>query len=47
MLQRSIPDDRLGRVFALFDMIVNIALVTGITATAFASLFPDNSLVAT
>lgn len=37
VLQRSIPDDRLGRVFALFDMIVNIALVTGITATAFAS----------
>ncbi len=29
VLQRSIPDDRLGRVFALFDMIVNIALVTG------------------
>ena len=37
VLQRSIPDDRLGRVFALFDMIVNIALVTGITAAAFAS----------
>ena len=37
VLQRSIPDDRLGRVFALFDMIVNIALVTGITVTAFAS----------
>ena len=37
VLQRSIPDDRLGRVFALFDMIVNVALVTGITITAFAS----------
>ena len=37
VLQRSIPDHRLGRVFALFDMIVNIALVTGITATAFFS----------
>jgi MFS-type transporter involved in bile tolerance (Atg22 family) len=37
VLQRSIPDDRLGRIFALFDMIVNVALVTGITITAFAS----------
>ena len=37
VLQRSIPDDRLGRVFALFDKIVNVALVTGITITAFAS----------
>lgn len=36
-LQREIPDDRLGRVFSLFDMIVNVALVTGITITAFAS----------
>lgn len=36
-LQREIPDDRLGRVFALFDMIVNVCLVTGITLTAFAS----------
>ena len=37
VLQREIPDDRLGRVFALFDMIVNVALVAGITLTAFAS----------
>lgn len=37
VLQREIPDDRLGRVFALFDMIVNVALVVGITITAFAS----------
>lgn len=36
-LQREIPDDRLGRVFALFDMIVNVALVAGITITAFTS----------
>ena len=37
VLQREIPDDRLGRVFALFDMIVNVSLVAGITITAFAS----------
>lgn len=37
VLQREIPDDRLGRVFALFDMIVNVAIVAGITITAFAS----------
>lgn len=37
VLQREIPDDRLGRVFALFDMIVNVSLVLGITITAFAS----------
>jgi len=37
VLQREIPDDRLGRVFALFDMIVNVSLVIGITITAFAS----------
>lgn len=35
VLQREIPDDRLGRVFALFDMLVNVALVAGITLTAF------------
>jgi len=37
VLQREIPDDRLGRVFALFDMIVNVSLVAGITITAFAA----------
>lgn len=37
VLQREIPDDRLGRVFALFDMLVNVALVAGITLTAFAA----------
>jgi hypothetical protein len=37
VLQREIPDDRLGRVFALFDMIVNVSLVLGITITAFTS----------
>ena len=33
-VQLHIPDDRLGRVFALFDMIVNASLVLGITFMA-------------
>jgi MFS family permease len=37
LLQRHIADDRLGRVFALFDMIVNVCLVVGITLMAFSS----------
>ncbi len=48
-VQREIPDDRLGRVFALFDMIVNVCLVAGITITAFLSpasgRFPGGFLV--
>jgi MFS family permease len=35
LLQRHIADDRLGRVFALFDMIVNVCLVLGISIMAF------------
>lgn len=35
LVQRHVPDDHLGRVFALFDMIVNVCLVFGITVTAF------------
>lgn len=35
LIQRFIPDDHLGRVFALFDMIVNVTLVLGVTAMAF------------
>ena len=35
LIQRFIPDDRLGRVFSIFDMTVNIALVTGIVLVAF------------
>jgi MFS family permease len=35
LLQRHIADDRLGRVFALFDMIVNVCLVLGVTFMAF------------
>jgi MFS family permease len=37
LVQRYIPDDHLGRVFALFDMIVNVALVAGITTMAVLS----------
>lgn len=37
LLQRHIADDRLGRVFALFDMIVNVCLVTGVTLMALSS----------
>ena len=37
VVQRDIPDDHLGRVFALFDMIVNVGLVLGITAIAFTT----------
>ena len=37
LVQRYIPDDHLGRVFALFDMIVNVCLVAGITLMALTS----------
>ena len=37
LVQSDIPDNHLGRVFALFDMTVNVALVFGITVMAFAS----------
>jgi MFS family permease len=37
LVQRFIPDDHLGRVFALYDMIVNVCLVAGITWMAVAS----------
>ena len=37
LVQRFIPDDHLGRVFALFDMLVNVALVAGITLFALVS----------
>ena len=37
LVQRYIPDDHLGRVFALFDMIVNVCLVAGIAIMALAS----------
>jgi MFS family permease len=37
LVQRFIPDDHLGRVFSLFDMIVNVCLVAGITVMALVS----------
>ena len=37
LVQRYIPDDHLGRVFALFDMIVNVCLVFGICCMAIFS----------
>lgn len=37
LVQRHIPDDHLGRVFALFDMIVNVCLVGGIAVLAVVS----------
>ena len=37
LVQQNIPDDHLGRVFALFDMIVNVSLVTGVTVMALLS----------
>lgn len=37
VVQSTIPDDRLGRVFALFDMAVNVCLVLGISAVAFTA----------
>ncbi len=37
LIQREIDDDYLGRVFSLFDVAVNVALVAGIVAVAFTS----------
>ena len=37
LIQRHIPDDHLGRVFALVDMTVNVAIVTGTIAMALVS----------
>ncbi len=37
LVQRHIPDDTLGRVFSLFDMIVNVCLVAGIVLMALVS----------
>jgi MFS family permease len=37
LIQREIDDDYLGRVFSLFDVAVNVALVLGIVAVAFTS----------
>lgn len=37
LIQRHVPDDHLGRVFALVDMTVNVAIVTGTIAMAVVS----------
>ena len=37
LVQRHVPDDHLGRVFAIFDMVLNVCLVTGITVMAFGA----------
>lgn len=37
LVQRHVPDDHLGRVFALFDMIVNVCLVAGIAVLGVVS----------
>ena len=37
IVQREIPDDHLGRVFALYDMTVNVCLVGGICLVALVS----------
>lgn len=42
LVQREVPDDYLGRVFALFDVAVNASLVLGVTIVAFTS--PESGL---
>lgn len=37
LVQREVPDTYLGRVFALFDVAVNVSLVFGVTVVAFTS----------
>jgi MFS family permease len=37
IVQEDVDDDRRGRVFSLYDVGVNVALVTGLTAAAYAS----------
>ena len=37
LVQREIDDDYLGRVFSIFDIAVNLALVLGITIVAFTA----------
>lgn len=46
LVQRHISDDHLGRVFALFDMIINVSMVTGIALMAFTSPVSGQALVA-
>jgi MFS family permease len=37
LVQRHVRDDHLGRVFSIFDMVLNVCLVTGITVMAFGA----------
>ena len=37
VVQEDVDDDRRGRVFALYDVAVNVAIVTGLTAAAFTA----------
>lgn len=37
LAQRHVPDDHLGRVFTLYDMTVNVAMVMGVCLMAFTS----------
>lgn len=37
LIQRHVDDHHLGRVFALFDMVHNVCVVTGVTVMAFAA----------
>ncbi len=46
LVQRHIQDDHLGRVFALFDMIINVSMVTGITLMAFTSPISGQATIA-
>lgn len=46
LVQRHINDDHLGRVFALFDMIINVAMVTGITLMAFTAPLSGQATIA-
>jgi predicted anti-sigma-YlaC factor YlaD len=36
-VQRQIHDDHRGRVFALYDVLVNVGLVLGVTVVAFTA----------
>ncbi|HSN06190.1 MAG TPA: MFS transporter [Candidatus Angelobacter sp.] len=43
IVQEDVDDDRRGRVFALYDVAVNVAIVTGLTAAAFTAP-PDGNV---
>ena len=42
LVQRYVPDDHLGRVFSLYDMLLNVCLVSGIAVMALVS--PDSGV---